>query len=310
MDRDNHNIFWDRIADRAKETIKTLKNNKVPSIIRYAVHITSACNMKCKYCRENHKYRIMDRKLFRSICKRAGYKGIVHITGGEPLLVPWLEEEIYNQRNRTRIALNTNLLIAPGLKALLSIFRLKTSLDDYCADRWNKTTGGNHFDKVVSNIKQASQTVKYTSICYTATHQNAHRLKEFIKFCKKNFPKLFSISVSFYKGYDSNLILTQKDISELYIASKIMDKISQQLFLETHTKRGNYFPNNVKIPCYLSMTERLIDENGKEYYCSHLYRDKVIAPGRPGLDKHCITGCNARFNKYNQIIHNTLNKEK
>jgi hypothetical protein len=55
-----------------------------------------------------------------------------------------------------------------------------------------------------------------------------------------------------------------------------------------------------------SLSERLYDEYGKEYYCSHLFRDSVSAPGEPGKDPHCITGCNARFNKFNRQIHESV----
>jgi len=303
---DKHNIFWDRINERAIETISAFKEHRKPEVVRYAIHITSKCNMSCKYCNEKKSNKIMDMELFKTLCNRAGTKGIIHITGGEPMLVPWLEEEIYNHRDITRIALNTNLLNLPSERTLQSIFRLKTSLDDYDRKRWNDITGGNHFSDVVNNIKEATEIVKHTSICYTATHQNVYRLSEFIKFCKENFPKLFSLSVSFFKGNNPYFALTQEDINELFVASEQMDEISKAIFLETHSVKGNYYPENIKIPCYLSMTERLYEENGDEYYCSHLYRDHVIPPGNPGKDNHCVTGCNARFNKYNQVVHRQL----
>jgi len=301
------NVFWDRIAERAQETIVSLKFGRIPRVIRFAVHVTSLCNMRCEYCSEaKRKSAMIDRQLFIDICRRAGKSGIVHITGGEPSLVPWLQDEIYNQREITRFAWNSNLLIMPSDKLLTSIFRLKTSLDDYHADRWNETTGGNHFDRVVENIKRSTIKVKYTSICYTATHQNSHRLDSFIRFCKTEFPNLYSISVSFYKGQNTTLALTAEDISLLFEFSRELDPISKKVFDETHSRQGNYFPDNMKIPCYLSMTERLYDEFGDEYYCSHLYRDKVRPPGRPGHDEHCITGCNYRFNKFNRMIHREL----
>lgn len=309
FDDDFINIFWDRLGERTKETILALKNNRKPNIIRYALHITSFCNMNCKYCREDKRNpKIMDRSFFRKLCLNAGKKGIIHITGGEPMIVHWLEEEIYQNRSVTQFALNSNAFILPKDKTLETIFRYKTSLDDYDEKRWDKITGGYHFKKVVSNIKKITETVKYVSICYTATHNNANRLGKFIDFCNLEFPKLFAISVSFYKGKGKKLILTKEDIDNLFQHSKKLNPISNKLFLATHSKKGNYFPNNIKIPCYLSLTERLYDEYNKEYHCSHLYRDKVIPPGNPGKNEHCITGCNLRFGRYNKDIHNTLER--
>lgn len=302
------NIFWDRISERAEETVKALRQGRVPDVIRYALHITNCCNMNCKYCNEVKSNKIMDRDQFSNLCAAAGSKGIIHITGGEPMTVPWLEEEILKHKN-VRFALNTNMLVLPTKDTLESVFRLKTSLDDTNADRWNETTGGNHFDKVVENIAKATEIVKYSSVCYTATHESASRLPEFIKFCKWNFPKLFSISVSFYKGNNPKLVLDKSDISLLFDAAKLMNPVSKEVFMQTHSKNGNNFPENLNIPCYLSLSERLIDENGTEYFCSHLFRDHVTPPGNPGKDPHCVTGCNQRFSKYNKYVHEQLAKK-
>ena len=192
---------------------------------------------------------------------------------------------------------------------MTSIFRVKTSLDDYNALRWNELTGGNHFNRVVSNIKIVTENVPYVSICFTATHQSIDRLPKFLDFCYANFPLLSSISVSFYKGNAKDLKLTQEDVDRLYEISDYMDVKSKSLFEETHHKQGNYYPENLEVPCYLSMTERLYDEYGREFYCSHLFRDHVKPPGQPGKDSHCVTGCNARFYKYNQMVHHEISQE-
>jgi len=300
------NLFWDRIAERATETINALKTGRRPEIIRYAAHVTSNCNMYCRYCNTVKSPQVMNRGLFIAICQRASKKGIVHITGGEPMCVPWLEDEIYNQRNVTRLALNTNLLKLPKHKTLESIFRVKTSLDDYDAERWNELTGGCYFEKVVSHIRITTEVVPYVSVCFTATHQSIERLPKFIEFCHDAFPKLATISVSFYKGSRENLKLKQSDVDELFEISDHMDNKSKSLFRETHHRQGNYYPENLDVPCYLSFTERLYDEWGREFYCSHLFRDHVEPPGMPGQDPHCVTGCNARFYKYNQMIHREI----
>ncbi|MCJ7829171.1 MAG: hypothetical protein MUP81_05465 [Dehalococcoidia bacterium] len=297
----NENIFWDRISERADETIAALKEHRIPEIVRFAIHLTNRCNMNCVYCHEIKANKVMDRKLFATLCERAGNKGIIHITGGEPTCVSWLDDEIYSQRNNTKMALNTNLLKLPNRKALESLFRVKTSLDDYDADRWNNLIGGNYFDKVVSNIKEAIKYVQHVSISYTATHQNACRFERFIEFCQDNFPGIYSVSASFFKG-GGDMALTKDDVVILFKASKKLDPVSRYIFETTHHRNGNYFPQNIRIPCYLSMTERLYDEYGREFYCSHLFRDHVKPPGNPGQDPHCVTGCNARFNKFNQMI--------
>lgn len=302
------NVFWDRIAERAEETIDALKNGRTPAVIRFALHITSFCNMRCSYCRETKVCsKMMDRSLFTELCNRVrtNKKGIIHITGGEPLTCPWLEEEIESNKD-IKMALNSNLLVRPKDKTITNVFRIKTSLDDYNADRWDKVVGGNYFDRVVENIRYCSDICPNTSVSFTATHLNVDRLPDFIDYCKEKFPNLYSLSVSFVKGGNKNTILTQEDVDKLYISAEKMDTRSKNLFHTTHSTRGNNFPENIQIPCYLSLTERLYDEYGREFYCSHLFRDKVDPPGRPGKDPHCVSGCNARFYKFNKKIHEIL----
>lgn len=289
-------IWWDRMQERIEETILAYKENRKPDIIRYAIHITSNCNLSCPYCKESKKGKYMDRELFKKLCYKAGSKGVVHITGGEPMTVPYLEEEIYNLRGITRFTLNTNMLILPKRDALKSLFKIKTSLDTYRPQS----------SIIMDNIKQVSKVVSNISICYTATHENINQLTDFIIHQKKELPFISLMSVSFYKGHNKKLILTQDDISRLFDMAENLDDASKKVFTETHSKEGNFFPENLRIPCYLSMTERLYDENGDEYYCSHLFRDKVSAPGHPGKDGHCVTGCNKRFAEYNKEIHGRI----
>lgn len=295
-------VFWDRMQSRAKETIEAFKVNRQPHIIRFAVHITNNCNMNCEFCNDHKGGQTMSREMFSSICHKAGKEGIVHITGGEPMTVPWLEDEIENLHTVTRFALNTNLLILPKPATMKHVFRIKSSLDNYEAsgkrEHWGK--------QIIDHIRLASESTEYCSVSFTATHQTALRFRPFIQFCRQQFPRLYSVSASFYKGDNANLKLTQEDVDILFDAAYELDDISRQIFIDTHTMQGNYFPNNLIVPCYLSLTERLYDEKGDEYFCSHLYRDHVKAPGNPGKDPHCVTGCNARFYKYNKEIHETL----
>ena len=293
----NESIFWDRMTERMDETITALKTGRAPRIVRYAIHITSCCNLNCLYCKESKTGKIMPRNFFIDLCYKAGKDGIAHITGGEPMIVEWLESELQNLKGVTRFALNTNLTMLPQVKTLESVFRVKTSLDNYRL---------NNIPVIIRNIKEVSQQVKYTSVCYTVTHDNVSVVAEFIDFAQKEFPDIYSLAFSFYKGNQDNLILTESDIKTIFHDAKKLNGISYQVFMETHAPQGNYFPTNLTIPCYLSLSERLYDENCDEYFCSHLFRDKVKPPGSPGKDLHCVTGCNAKFNTYNKILHEQL----
>ena len=63
----------------------------------------------------------------------------------------------------------------------------------------------------------------------------------------------------------------------------------------------------MKIPCYLSMSEKVIDWNNNEYTCSHLFRDGIFYT-KPKKHDKCRYGCNRRLVMFNQDVSNRLTK--
>jgi hypothetical protein len=73
--------------------------------------------------------------------------------------------------------------------------------------------------------------------------------------------------------------------------------------------QGVRFPeNSMNKPCYLSMSERVYDYFGNEYFCSHLYRDRVKQDGC-GKHPNCEYGCNRRLVAFNEEVEKLLVKE-
>lgn len=301
-------MYWDDFELRIIETVDCIKAGKVPPIRRVAVFITDQCNFKCKYCNNNSTKRTLTKQTFQSILDKYGDAAIIHITGGEPSLVPWLYNFLEENKSKYKFHLNTNAYITPPYKA---IKRLKVSLDHFDKNYWDPLVGHKGaFDKIIRNIKDA---IPYTivSITCTITKENYKDAPKFIEFVNKEFPGLYAVFFSVYKGNNPNFILTDEDADIFF--SLIMPKLESLLPLESLSliketideKRrliqGVRFPENLFDNCYISMSEIVVSPDGIEYNCSHLYRDGIHQIDNKKHQK-CSYGCNRRLIAFNEEV--------
>jgi MoaA/NifB/PqqE/SkfB family radical SAM enzyme len=299
--------YWDDFNRRAKETAECLRTGQEIPVRRVSVFITERCNMSCSYCNHPKSQAELSESAFDSIVTRYGSQAIIHITGGEPSLVPWLYPYLKEHGADNRFHLNTNMFILPPAK---HVKRLKVSLDSCNAEYWNRLVGKNSFQTVVENIKKClPDTV--LSITYTMTRENYLQIPEFINFANSEFPGLYAIFFSVYKGFNKRFVFSDEDVSIFFNNIKpIMDATlnpeSKALLGETITEKfrmlqGVRFPENSTKPCYLSLSERVFTPDGKMSGCSHLVRDGVA--NQPGV-KHekCKYGCNRRLVAFNECV--------
>jgi MoaA/NifB/PqqE/SkfB family radical SAM enzyme len=249
----------------------------------------------------------MTRGQLEKIINKYGNEPIYHITGGEPSLVKWLYPFIEKTKG-IRFHLNTNAFILPPN----NIKRLKVSLDTNNENEFdNLVQVSGAFKNVIKNIEIKSQET-VTSITCVLNKQNYKNSPDFIGWCRKQFPNLYAVFFSCYKGKDENFLMTRKDANIFFDEIKPnleneMDEESKNLLNETIEEKfrlikGCRFPeNNLFEPCYLSMSERVFDFTNKEYHCSHLYRDGVK---QNNFEKHkeCLFGCNRRLVMFNEQI--------
>lgn len=307
-----HSLYWDDFSTRITETVNSLKNGEIPQVRRVAVFITQACNLKCAYCNVKQNAKTMSREFFENIVEKYGKKAIIHITGGEPSVVPWLYPYIKENGDKYRLHLNTNAVICPPAE---KVKRLKVSLDTSNEKYNNNLVGREVFNKVVENIKYSiPRTV--TSTTYTLTKENYKMVPEFIKFAKKEFKGIYALFFSCYKGSNERFVFEENDIEILFkdiipIMESELDPESLALLKETLDEKrrlisGIRFPQNKEnYPCYLSMSERVFSADEKEYYCSHLYRDEVDQKGNEKHEK-CCYGCNRRLVAFNEAVQISL----
>lgn len=304
-------LYWDNFETRIDETVKCIKQNQQVPVRRVAVFITNACNFRCKYCNVNFNSQTLSQQRFEEILDKYGKTAIIHITGGEPSVVKWLYPFLEANGDKYSFHLNTNAYRKPPSK---SVKRLKVSLDSCDPEYWNQLVGRNAFETVVNNIKQAIPDT-IVSITFTLNRQNYKQSVEFARFVKKEFPGLYAVFFSVYKG--NNLSFSwDKNIADDFF-NNVMPDLEKQLGDESlaliketidEKKRliqGVRFPENDCGTCYLSMSERVISPSGQEFYCSHLYRDNVF---QDNFNKHkkCLYGCNRRLVMFNEKVQEML----
>lgn len=306
--------YWDDFERRISETIVAISHKTPPKIRRVACFITDKCNFNCKYCNHQTSKATMTKDTFVQMLKKYGDSAIIHITGGEPSVVPWLYEFLIENRNNYRFHLNTNAYIMPPVKA---VKRLKVSMDSCNKVYWNNLVGKDAFDRVVKNIKDSIQQT-IVSITYTLTKQNYKDVVKFAEFCNKEFPDVYAVFFSVYKGVDERFAMSDDDAEYFFedILPKLVPVLNEEsanLIAETIDEKfrlmqGTRFEQNCDEKlCYLSMSERVFTPNGNEYTCSHLYRDRVYMK-EPIKHVKCRYGCNRRLVAFNEEVQKQLER--
>ncbi len=308
--------YWDDFDRRIIETVECIKIGKKIPVRRVAVFITNKCNLHCEYCNMKASSKSLSKRQFKHIIDRYGKQSIIHITGGEPSMVPWLYEYIEATKD-VRFHLNTN-----AVKSIPeNIKRLKVSLDSNDPKYFDSLVGRKGaFNRVVDNIKSASLKGVITTITCTLTRENYRNAPTFMKWARKTFPKLHAVFFSVYKGGSERFSFTRENALDFFgnvkpLLENEMDKESFELINETIDEKkrimqGVRFPENKsETPCYISMSERVFDYNGGKYNCSHLYRDNILQKDNVKHSK-CLYGCNRRLVHFNEQVRYLLEKEQ
>ena len=308
-----NSLYWDDFTRRAEETIAHVKAGTAPPVRRAAVFVTDRCNFKCAYCNHCVTGSTMSQATFEHILTKYGDSAILHITGGEPSVVPWLYPFLREYGHRYRFHLNTNAFIEPPAEF---VQRLKISLDSKDAKYWNCLVGrDNAFATVLKNLKEASDKT-VTSVTYTVTKENYNNAVDFTKFIFAEAPHLYAVFFSIYKGTDARYSMQQNDVDVFFGETiphlyEILPDESAALLRETVDEKrrliqGVRFEQEAG-PCYLSMSERVFSPTGEEFTCSHLYRDKIYMTAPVKCDR-CKYGCNQRLVQFNDLVARRLRK--
>lgn len=331
--------YWDDFQVRVNNTIDCLRNKDLPNLDRLTVHLTESCNFHCEYCNMCFSKKTMDKNLVFKIIdeyKEMGGK-IIHFTGGEPTIVPYIEEVYkYAKDKGLQVSTNTN-----GYKKVdtSNIDKLKASFDIPFEDEFNRTMGCNCFSQVVANLKQYSEEMqnKMLSITAVLNRKTYKSMLELAKFVQENF-KVYNLYFSNYKGSNSDFAFTVDEIDDMFLnyIPKVLQYFKEtdnhysykqlSLYKPTDFLNSEFrFQENQVIPCYIQLSEMTIDVDGNCYNCSHLYRDGVVPNvcinvkennlvhcfselkrslngNYLCLSKKCLSGCNTNLIGFNRAV--------
>ena len=281
--------YWDDFQVRVNNTIDCLKNGNLPMLERLTVHLTESCNFHCEYCNMRFSKKTMSETLAKKIVDDYVAMGgkIIHFTGGEPTIVPYIENIFaYAKSKGLTVSSNTN-----GYKLVdtTNVDKLKASFDTPYTDEFNSAMGITAFYKVVENMKVYSTTMKDKMLSITAVlnRKTYRRMLELAQFVHNNF-EVYNLYYSNYKGSNPKFAFIDEEIDDMFenYIPKVLEYFKQtdnnysykQLSLYKKDDFRNVdcrFEENKHIPCYIQLSEMTIDVDGNCYDCSHLYRDGV-----------------------------------
>lgn len=303
--------YWDDFQIRVNETIDCLARKEMPKLERLTVHLTESCNFHCEYCNMRFSKKTMEESLAKKIVDEYAEMGgrTIHFTGGEPTVVPYIEEIFaYAKLRGLTVSANTN---AYKRVSTANIDKFKTSFDTPYADEFNATVGIGAFEKVVENMKVYSKEMKEKMLSITAVlnRKTYKHMLELAKFVHENF-EVYNLYYSNYKGSNPEFAFTDEEIEDMFVnhIPKVLGFFKQtnntysykQLSLY---KRGDFrnvdcrFEENKHIPCYIQLSEMTVDVDGKCYDCSHLYRDGVIPGETINVKNDTLENCFRRRKK-------------
>lgn len=281
--------YWDDFQVRVNNTIDCLERNELPQLERLTVHLTESCNFHCEYCNMRFSKRTMDESLARKIVDEYVDMGgrTIHFTGGEPTVVPYIEDIFaYAKSKGLTVSSNTN-----GYKMIdtKNVDKLKASFDTPYADEFNSTMGLKAFDRVVSNMKEYSKTMKDKMLSITAVlnRKTYKHMLELAQFVQENFD-VYNLYYSNYKGSNEEFAFTDEEIDDMFAnyIPKVLKYFEETGNIYSYKQLSLYrkddfrnvdcrFEDNKCVPCYIQLSEMTIDVDGNCYDCSHLYRDGV-----------------------------------
>lgn len=335
----DYSNYWDDFERRVDDTIRCLRHGKMPSLDRLTVHLTESCNFSCEYCNMRFSHRVMNRTLVEKIIDEYAEMGgkIIHFTGGEPSVVPYVEDIFaYAKSKGLQVSTNTNCFARLDTE---NIDKLKASFDTPFEEEFNRTVGQDSFDTVVDNLKYYSQMMqgKMLSITAVLNRKTYRYMLDLAKFVQENF-KVYNLYYSNYKGENPEFAFTVDEIDDMFknYIPKVLQYFKEngceysyrQLALYKPTDFLNSccrFVENMEIPCYIQLSEMTVSVDGDCYQCSHLYRDgenqdprfnvkeNTLAECFRGLKKSlgghytylspkCCSGCNTNLIGFNKTV--------
>lgn len=183
------------IGERSVPVYRREKEHQ-PSTGMLQLHLTQACNLKCKHCYFSSGTQLQDElsdSEFVNLIKEAGKMGIdcINMSGGEPFLRKRLLFEIIREatyQGIEKVSVNTNgTLLTEEDASLLKKYNVTVavSLDGATAETHDYIRGKGVFNKAVKAIKLLEQTGVDTMITMTFMKANIKETEKIVQLAKE-----------------------------------------------------------------------------------------------------------------------------
>ncbi len=233
------------------------------------------CNLKCDHCSATgleHDAPSLTLNDYRRIVREAEGLGNLswNITGGEPLMVDWLDDliQILNP-SKNYISLQTNCMLLTRKRAVAlknaGVNCITTSLDSHDPETHNRFRGNPlSYEKVISGIRYAKEAGMQVLVGGTVTHDNikSPELKLLIEMVNSlGAMFLFNLAVpcgSWQNNHD--IIITAKD--RLYL---------QKLLRRYPASSTDHEPGRNSVGCPAGMEKIYITPGGDVLPCPFIH---------------------------------------
>lgn len=273
------------------QKIEQIKAGLMPAPIMAAVSFNYTCNQKCKSCAflgwNNDGYTTKKEVAFKIIddLMNYGVEGFDICGGGEPTLLPYLEDLIHYILDRGgNYGLITNgMSMSPSLIHLVAqtatYVRVSLETGDPVLYQEYKGVSREVFDKVIENI-QALMSAKVSETEISLKYDVDKNLKGFAHINNSFLlARRLNVDTAIFKGMTGG---TESAESEKRSASEQLDLLARQ-FPSKVTVVNSILYEKVVPQCWLNPLHTVVDAFGDVYLCCYYYR-----PDAHTKDTHCI----------------------
>ncbi len=190
------------------------------------IELTSVCNLNCSFCgypsMEREK-KLMDEELAKKIIDQCAENGVWYLTFqfyGEPLTAPdYFTRMIKYAKSKGIVNVNTTsnmVLMTPDIMKMwidAGLDTLNISFDAAIPELYEKNRGAN-YEKVLSNIKEASKIIKeygndstFTSLTHVVTEETSQDLENFKKLMS---PYVKTFDIRRMLSFDNKTLLSKQ----------------------------------------------------------------------------------------------------
>lgn len=239
--------------------------SKKTSPLLIAWVMTKRCNLKCKHCSSYLNRDKIDPDFLMDIARKLASSDamIIIISGGEPLLVPNIEEIITLLKNAgKKIVLNTNaLILSEKLDFVLKsgIDNIAISFDSHIAEEHDLIRGKiGSFNKALEALQsiklRSENNTPFITVRFVVMKNNYQKMKQYVDFFSDKVDEIKFQPVHDYEGFDQ---VVDKDVlfnNENEIIKNEFEDILESIFDE-YPEFDNVYINT--IPKFLLEPESL-----------------------------------------------------